>query len=224
MTFNPDQLRGTPKNKGSWAANDNGNPEATLGTSGAAANPETSLRNGDLALANKLARIEANTAFLDSAVGYSFRAENYLPEDIVGEVNGSYSAQCDLLPEPVKEFGTPGEYLAHLAEAFDVDVAVGYSYDSDDFPKPFFEDQVSVHEHALLGREYWSFDDGEAFTGDDALASWDQYLDDSGRAVLWDGVDQQAAADDQAAAITANAVKSGIDLDAAGIPLPVRHN
>ena len=45
--FNPDQLRGTPKNKGSWAANDNGLPEATLGTSGAAvesaANPESPL-------------------------------------------------------------------------------------------------------------------------------------------------------------------------------------
>ena len=32
--FNPDQLRGQPQNKGSWVANDNGMPEATLGASG----------------------------------------------------------------------------------------------------------------------------------------------------------------------------------------------
>ena len=39
MSFDPNQLRGQPKNKGSWAANDNGDPEATLGTSdGAEAN------------------------------------------------------------------------------------------------------------------------------------------------------------------------------------------
>ena len=45
--FNPDQPRGTPKNKGSWSANDNANPEVTLGTSveavESAANPEVSL-------------------------------------------------------------------------------------------------------------------------------------------------------------------------------------
>ena len=35
--FDPNQLRGQPKNKGSWVANENGDPEATLGTSGVSA-------------------------------------------------------------------------------------------------------------------------------------------------------------------------------------------
>ena len=41
MSFDPNQLRGKPSNKGSWVANDNGDPESPLVPSGAAANPES---------------------------------------------------------------------------------------------------------------------------------------------------------------------------------------
>ena len=55
--FNSDQPRGIPKNKGSWVAVENGDPEATLGTSGAAVSHEVALQSLDINVVEPQAKL-----------------------------------------------------------------------------------------------------------------------------------------------------------------------
>ena len=84
MSFDPNQLRGTPKNKGSWAANGNGDPEATLGTSGAAVNRLTTSSSNKLfnALADAV-----STGKLTDKFDYRVESASATSTDLMVTVN-----------------------------------------------------------------------------------------------------------------------------------------
>ncbi len=73
--------------------------------------------------------------------GYTYKADTYCPGHIVGQLTtnpGDIHHEEHLVEDNVEE------HLALLAKLKGIkDLTDEYSYDSDDFPKVFFADQVS---------------------------------------------------------------------------------
>lgn len=164
------------------------------------------------------------------AVGYSFNADNYTPDGLIAHLVGQRSPLGALTKELAAEQpdASVGELLFDVAAHLDVNLDDEASYDSDDFPKPFFEDQVTIDEHPLLGREYWNFPgyDEEPLTDRDALDAFAQSLelDSNITEELWEGTNYSQPAAWNIAQLHARAAALNVDLVALGYPLPTRHN
>lgn len=161
--------------------------------------------------------------FLREAVGYTYRAELYSIKEIAGRM------RSDLPDATTPLTGDHADYLSNLANELDIDVSDPYSYDTDDFPKPIFEDQVTIAEHPLLEREYWDTPgyDSEPSTAEDALEKWVETFDDNTpglKDALLNGTVWNAPAEQNLRTIAANANDIGVDLEDIGYPLPIRHN
>ncbi|MEH0110805.1 hypothetical protein V6N00_13925 [Tersicoccus sp. MR15.9] len=74
-------------------------------------------------------------------VGYTFRAEQYCPEDLLDALptgpGEAFDGWDDLSGQPVEDS------LRELAFAFSIDREDEASFDSDDFPKVIFRDQTT---------------------------------------------------------------------------------
>jgi len=74
----------------------------------------------------------------EEPVGYTWRAENWAADRII---EGLEQAPIEL---PTFYGGEPvGVLMKHIAELNGIDYDNPYSYDSDDFPKPIYADQLS---------------------------------------------------------------------------------
>lgn len=79
-------------------------------------------------------------------VGYTYKADIYCPTDVVSEVAKDYEIvlygsegdiESDYTNQPYED-----RALKTLAILVDIDYADPHSYDSDDFPKVIFADQI----------------------------------------------------------------------------------
>jgi hypothetical protein len=157
--------------------------------------------------------------------GYMYKADIYSPAELLAVLVHSKVLSPGALGMNVEWA------LDQHAGANAVDRDDEYTFDSDDFPKVIAETEVTIHEHAALGREYWNFPDIDDDPRDatDALHEWVQTLDtDLGdfnlREKLLDGTNYNAEGSVNIAMVAANAVAHSIDLTVLGYPLPTRHN
>ena len=81
---------------------------------------------------------------MDNIVGYTYRAENYTPAGMIAHLPTGEGEPFDgwALGEGINL--DPNENIREIAFSFGVDLADPYSFNSDDFPKPIFADEVDV--------------------------------------------------------------------------------
>ena len=75
----------------------------------------------------------------DDVVAYTYAAEQYTPHGMVAEL----ARRGKLSEQEIAEGDTPEEVLAAAAAARGIDTDDEYSFDSDDWPKVIFRDQIT---------------------------------------------------------------------------------
>lgn len=117
---------GNPVNTGEYSEKSNSAPEGTL--------PATSHR-------------ESNTEYLEGAIGFTFRAENYSEDDVIPAMKNSM-LRLELASIDTTD---PREAIVELADTLNLDLTNEYTYDSDAFPKPVFTDQLTCSDRSWAG-------------------------------------------------------------------------
>lgn len=174
------------------------------------------------------------TASAATVVGASYRDRRFTLPGVIAFMVG----QGDLSPAALDM--DPEDVLDQHAGACAIDRSKPDTFDFDDFPKLLTEAEVGIADHAWLGREYWTFkaDGREAFTAEGALQEWtdtverdsdegegEQTTEGAALLGLLRSVSVLAIADsEKLARLQVESVVRGLNLEAFGCELPVRHN
>lgn len=169
-----------------------------------------------------LERDKRPSAQFACAAGFTYQAENYTADALLARLNQLAARRGEA---PATDLN---ELLDGWAARDGINADDIRSYDSDVFPKPVYDDQITIEDHPWLGREYWDFPgyDADPRTAEDALNVWAETLElpESTTEALWQGTDYAKDTAWNLNVIAENAKRDGINLDKLGYPMPVRHN